>query len=95
MTIPANVIRNRQPDAKPTPLMGWYMPLAGVRYYKMMTDVDSALGNGRIGSVGWRDAAIPKAERPLNETAAVEAATTPAPAFREAAVPASRPPRAA
>ena len=86
MTISANVIRNRQPDAKPTPLMGWYMPLAGVRYYKMMTDVDAALGNGRIGSVGWRDAA-PKAERPLNESAAVEAAASP-PAFREAAVPA-------
>ncbi len=82
MTISANVIRNRQPDAKPTPLMGWYMPLAGVRYYKMMTDVDAALGNGRIGSVGWRGGA-PIAERPLDETAA-----TPAPAFREAAVPA-------
>ena len=80
MTIPANVIRNRQPDAKPTPLMGWYMPLAGVRYYKMMTDVDAALGNGRIGSVGWRSAA-PQAERP----AAVETAVpAPAPAFREA-----------
>ena len=87
MTIPANVIRNRRPDAKPTPLMGWYMPLAGVRYYKMMTDVDAALGNGRIGSVGWRGGA-PKAERPLNEPAAVETAATPAPAFREAAVPA-------
>ena len=80
MTIPANVIRNRQPDAKPTPLMGWYMPMAGVRYYKMMTDVDAALGNGRIGSVGWRDAA-PQAERPM----AVEtAAPAPASAFREA-----------
>lgn len=80
MTIPANVIRNRQPDAKPTPLMGWYMPMAGVRYYKMMTDVDAALGNGRIGSVGWRDAA-PQAER----AAAVETPATPAPAaaFRE------------
>lgn len=81
MTIPATVIRNRQPDAKPTPLMGWYMPMAGVRYYKMMTDVDAALGNGRIGSVGWRNAA-PQAERP---SAAVETASTaPAPALREA-----------
>ena len=81
MTIPANVIRNREPDAKPTPLMGWYMPLAGVRYYKILTDVDVALGNGRIGSVGWR-AAIP-AVAALN---AVE--TPPAPEIREAAVPA-------
>ena len=85
MTIPANVIRNREPDAKPTPLMGWYMPLAGVRYYKILTDVDVALGNGRIGSVGWRDAApdpAPAAAAPN----AVEA--TPATEVREAAVPA-------
>lgn len=84
MTIPANVIRNREPDAKPTPLMGWYMPLAGVRYYKILTDVDVALGNGRIGSVGWRDAA------PVRDAApnAVETTTT-APEVREtAAVPA-------
>ena len=85
MTIPANVIRNREPDAKPTPLMGWYMPLAGVRYYKILTDVDAALGNARIGSVGWRDAApaIPDADGDAPK--AVEAmAATPAPAFREA-----------
>ena len=83
MTIPANVIRNREPDAKPTPLMGWYMPLAGVRYYKILTDVDVALGNGRIGSVGWRDAAPVRAAAAPN---AVE--TTPSPEVREAAVPA-------
>ena len=80
MTIPADVIRNREPDAKPTPLMGWYMPLAGVRYYRFMTDVDVALGNGRIGSVGWREGA-PKAERPT--ATPVKAAGT-APAVREA-----------
>ena len=87
MTIPANVIRNREPDAKPTPLMGWYMPLAGVRYYKILTDVDVALGNGRIGSVGWRDAA-PDPARADAAPNAVE--TTPAPEVREAvpAVPA-------
>jgi len=83
MTIPANVIRNREPDAKPTPLMGWYMPLAGVRYYKILTDVDVALGNGRIGSVGWRDAAHARAAAAPN---AVETPT--APEVREAAVPA-------
>ena len=86
MTIPANVIRNREPDAKPTPLMGWYMPLAGVRYYKILTDVDVALGNGRIGSVGWRDAVPIRAAAAPN---AVETTTTaPTPEIREAAVPA-------
>ena len=83
MTIPANVIRNREPDAKPTPLMGWYMPLAGVRYYKILTDVDVALGNGRIGSVGWRDAAPVRAAAAPN---AVET-TPPATEIREVAVP--------
>ena len=85
MTIPANVIRNREPDAKPTPLMGWYMPLAGVRYYKILTDVDVALGNGRIGSVGWRDAAPARAAAAPN---AVETTPATAPEVREAAVPA-------
>ena len=85
MTIPANVIRNREPDAKPTPLMGWYMPLAGVRYYKILTDVDVALGNGRIGSVGWRDAAPIRDAAALN---AVETTTATATEIREAAVPA-------
>ena len=85
MTIPANVIRNREPDAKPIPLMGWYMPLAGVRYYKILTDVDVALGNGRIGSVGWRDAAPARAAAAPN---AVETTTAPTPEIREAAVPA-------
>ena len=88
MTIPANVIRNREPDAKPTPLMGWYMPLAGVRYYKILTDVDAALGNARIGSVGWREGApaIPDADAPsaVEAMSAATPARTPAPAFREA-----------
>ncbi len=66
-TIPAEVIRNRKPDAAPTPLMGWYMPFAGVRYYKRMTNVDVALGDCLIGSVGWR------AERPAEDTAPREA----------------------
>ena len=82
MTIPANVIRNREPDAKPTPLMGWYMPLAGVRYYRILTDVDAALGNARIGSVGWRGDAPDGAARRAAETASPPAA--PAPAIREA-----------
>ena len=30
------------------------MPFAGVRYYKLLTNVDAALGKARIGSVGWR-----------------------------------------
>lgn len=90
MTIPANVIRNREPDAKPTPLMGWYMPLAGVRYYKILTDVDAALGNARIGSVGWREGAPAVPDGDGDAPSAVEAmvattpARTPAPAFREA-----------
>ena len=81
MTIPANVIRNREPDAKPTPLMGWYMPLAGVRYYRILTDVDAALGNARIGSVGWRAAAPDRAAPNAAETASAPAS---APALREA-----------
>lgn len=48
------IIRNREPDAEPVALMGSFMPFAGVRYYKRLTDVDAALGNARIGSVGWR-----------------------------------------
>ena len=80
MTIPANVIRNRKPDAKPTPLMGWYMPLAGVRYYRILTDVGAALGNARIGSVGWRAAAPDGADLSAAETAS----TPTAPALREA-----------
>ena len=54
MTIPDRISRNRKPDAGPARLMGWYMPMAGVRYYKILTDVDVALGYGRIESVGWR-----------------------------------------
>ncbi len=49
-----NIIRNRRPDAEPVVLMGSFMPFAGVRYYKLLTNVDAALGNARIGSVGWR-----------------------------------------
>ncbi len=50
----SNVIRSRRPDAEPVRLMGSFMPFAGVRYYKLLTNVDAALGQARIGSVGWR-----------------------------------------
>ena len=50
----SNVIRSRRPDAEPVVLMGSFMPFAGVRYYKLLTNVDAALGKARIGSVGWR-----------------------------------------
>ena len=50
----SNVIRSRRPDAEPVMLMGSFMPFAGVRYYKLLTNVDAALGQARIGSVGWR-----------------------------------------
>ena len=50
----SNVIRSRRPDAEPVVLMGSFMPFAGVRYYKLLTNVDAALGQARIGSVGWR-----------------------------------------
>ena len=50
----SNVIRSRRPDAEPVKLMGSFMPFAGVRYYKLLTNVDAALGDARIGSVGWR-----------------------------------------
>ena len=49
-----NIIRSRRPDAEPVVLMGSFMPFAGVRYYKLLTNVDAALGQTRIGSVGWR-----------------------------------------
>ena len=49
-----SVIRSRRPDAEPVVLMGSFMPFAGVRYYKLITNVDAALGKARIGSVGWR-----------------------------------------
>ncbi len=49
-----NIIRSRRPDAEPAVLMGSFMPFAGVRYYKLLTNVDAALGQARIGSVGWR-----------------------------------------
>ena len=48
------VIRNREADAEPRTLIGWHMPFAGVRYYKVLTDVDVALGRGRVEHVGWR-----------------------------------------
>lgn len=88
MTIPVNVIRNREPDAAPTPLMGWYMPLAGVRYYKILTDVDAALGNARIGSVGWRDDDAVAAVAAPNAVEATLPAPTPAPVVIREAVPA-------
>ena len=50
----ANFIRNRKPDAEPVVLMGSFMPFAGVRYYKILTNVDVVLGRAQIGSVGWR-----------------------------------------
>lgn len=50
----SNVIRSRRPDAEPVVLMGSFMPFAGVRYYKLLTNVDAALGQAKIGSVGWR-----------------------------------------
>ena len=49
-----SVIRSRRPDAEPVVLMGSFMPFAGVRYYKLIMNVDAALGKARIGSVGWR-----------------------------------------
>ena len=61
-----NIIRSRRPDAEPVVLMGSFMPFAGVRYYKLLTNVDAALGQVRIGSVGWRaeqSAAQPSTER--------------------------------
>ena len=48
------VIRNREADAEPRTLIGWHMPFAGVRYYKVLTDVDVALGRGKVEHVGWR-----------------------------------------
>ena len=48
-----NVIRSRRPDAEPVVLMGSFMPFAGVRYYKLLTNVDAALGQstGRVSRV--------------------------------------------
>lgn len=70
-----NIIRNREPDAEPVALMGSFMPFAGVRYYKRLTDVDAALGNARIGSVGWRSRQ-PASECPqIDKTAPREAVT--------------------
>ena len=62
------IIRNREPDAEPVALMGSFMPFAGVRYYKRLTDVDAALGNARIGSVGWRS------KQPATKRAEIERA---------------------
>ena len=59
-----NIIRSPRPDAEPVVLMGSFMPFAGVRYYKLLTNVDAALGKTRIGSVGWRS------EQPATEQAA-------------------------
>ena len=65
-----NVIRNREPDAEPVVLMGSFMPFAGVRYYKLLTNVDAALGKAQIGSVGWR-----AEQRRANEAAPRQAVT--------------------
>ena len=64
-----NIIRSRRPDAEPVVLMGSFMPFAGVRYYKLLTNVDAALGKARAGSVGWR------AEQPATEQIAPREAT--------------------
>ena len=69
------IIRNREPDAEPVALMGSFMPFAGVRYYKRLTDVDAALGNARIGSVGWRSRQ-PASERPETDKTAPREAVT-------------------
>ena len=66
----SNVIRSRRPDAEPVMLMGSFMPFAGVRYYKLLTNVDAALGQARIGSVGWRS------ERAASERGAEREAVT-------------------
>ena len=70
-----NIIRNREPDAEPVALMGSFMPFAGVRYYKRLTDVDAGLGNARIGSVGWRSRQH-ASERPEIDKAAPREAVT-------------------
>ena len=66
----SNVIRSRRPDAEPVALMGSFMPFVGVRYYKLLTNVDAALGKARIESVGWR------AEQPATERDAEREAVT-------------------
>ena len=66
----SNIIRSRRPDAEPVVLMGSFMPFAGVRYYKLLTNVDAALGNAKIGSVGWR------AEQSTTEQSAPREAVT-------------------
>ena len=69
------IIRNREPDAEPVALMGSFMPFAGVRYYKRLTDVDVALGNARIGSVGWRSKHPATGRRESDRAAPREAVT--------------------
>ena len=67
----SNVIRSRRPDAEPVVLMGSFMPFAGVRYYKLLTNVDAALGQARIGSVGWRSEQAASRQTATREAAPV------------------------
>ena len=43
------------PCAETRIMLGNYMPLAGVRYYAIFGEDDLALGNVKVGVVGWRD----------------------------------------
>lgn len=39
--------------------LGYYMPFAGVKYYRIFDERDVAEGRHRIGAVGWRLAPPP------------------------------------
>jgi hypothetical protein len=43
----------RKPDAPIKAYLGDYSPFTGVKYYKLITDVDLALGRAKTGPVGW------------------------------------------
>jgi|AP95_1055475.scaffolds.fasta_scaffold75098_2 hypothetical protein len=43
----------REPDAPVKIYLGEYSPFTGVKYYKLITDVDLALGRAKTGPVGW------------------------------------------
>jgi hypothetical protein len=43
----------REPDAPVKAYLGDYSPFTGAKYYKLITDVDLALGRAKIGPVGW------------------------------------------
>ena len=49
----------RELDAPVKTYLGHYSPYPGVKYYKLLTDVDLALGRGKIGPVGWRRGVLP------------------------------------